>query len=198
MEENKEKVPKFLVFILCICIVFIIIIAISFAVFINRQEKVIEKSENGANVVLNYSTDINGLKITKATPTTDQVGIKNLEDGEYFDFSVETKLDNAPSLDYEISIVKDKVDSNISDSDIRIYLEKEKSGTFTKVFGPNKYTPLKKKNKYGTEAGSMVLVDTKKTNSSVDNYRLRIWLSDTSVTTEGNYSVKVVVKALAK
>ena len=44
----------------------------------------------------------------------------------------------------------------------------------------------------------MVLVDTKKTNSSVDNYRLRIWLSDTSVTTEGNYSVKVVVKALAK
>ena len=118
MEENKEKVPKFLVFILCICIVFIIIIAISFAVFINRQEKVIEKSENGANVVLNYSTDINGLKITKATPTTDQVGIKNLEDGEYFDFSVETKLDNAPSLDYEISIVKDKVDSNISDSDI--------------------------------------------------------------------------------
>ena len=198
MEENKEKVPKFLVFILCMCIVFIIIIAISFAVFINRQEKVIEKSENGANVVLNYSTDINGLKITKATPTTDQVGIKNLEDGEYFDFSVETKLDNAPSLDYEISIVKDKVDSNISDSDIRIYLEKEKSGTFTKVFGPNKYTPLKKKNKYGTEAGSMVLVDTKKTNSSVDNYRLRIWLSDTSVTTEGNYSVKVVVKALAK
>ena len=198
MEENKEKVPKFLVFILCICIVFIIIIAISFAVFINRQEKVIEKSENGANVVLNYSTDINGLKITKATPTTDQVGIKNLEDGEYFDFSVETKLDNAPSLDYEISIVKDKVDSNISDSDIRIYLEKEKSGTFTKVFGPNKYTPLKKKSKYGTEAGSMVLVDTKKTNSSVDNYRLRIWLSDTSVTTEGNYSVKVVVNALAK
>ena len=198
MEENKEKVPKFLVFILCICIVFIIIIAISFAVFINRQEKVIEKSENGANVVLNYSTDINGLKITKATPTTDQVGIKNLEDGEYFDFSVETKLDNAPSLDYEISIVKDKVDSNISDSDIRIYLEKEKSGTFTKVFGTNKYTPLKKKNKYGTEAGSMVLVDTKKTNSSVDNYRLRIWLSDTSVTTEGNYSVKVVVNALAK
>lgn len=198
MVENKEEIPKFLVFILCLCVVFIIIIAIGFAVFMNRREEVIENEENGANVILNYSADKNEIKITKATPTTDQVGIKKLEDGEYFDFSVETELDNAPSLEYEIAIVKDKVNSNISDDDIRIYLEKEKSGTFTKVFGPDKYKPLKKKNKFGTDVGSMVLVDTKKTNTSTDNYRLRIWLSDKSVTTDGNYSVKVVVNALAK
>ena len=66
------------------------------------------------------------------------------------------------------------------------------------MFGPDKYKPLKKKNKFGTDVGSMVLVDTKKTNTSTDNYRLRIWLSDKSVTTDGNYSVKVVVNALAK
>lgn len=198
MVENKEEIPKFLVFILCLCVVFIIIIAIGFAVFVNRREEVIENEENGANVVLNYSTNSNELKITKATPTIDQVGIKKSEEGDFFDFSVETELDNAPSLEYEISIVKDKVNSNISDDDIRIYLEKEKSGTFTKVFGPDKYKPLKKKNKFGTEAGSMILVDTKKTNSSVDNYRLRIWLSDKSVATDGDYSIKVEVNALAK
>lgn len=198
MVENKEEIPKFLVFILCLCVVFIIIIAIGFAVFVNRREEVIENEENGANVVLNYSTNSNELKITKATPTIDQVGIKKSEEGDFFDFSVETELDNAPSLEYEISIVKDKVNSNISDDDIRIYLEKEKSGTFTKVFGPDKYKPLKKKNKFGTEAGSMILVDTKKTNSSIDNYRLRIWLSDKSVATDGDYSIKVEVNALAK
>ena len=59
MNENKEEVPKFLVFILCLCVVFIIIIAIGIAVFINRPEEVIEKKENGANIILNYSFFIN-------------------------------------------------------------------------------------------------------------------------------------------
>lgn len=198
MEKNNEEVPKFLIFILCICITLVIIVAVGIAVFLNREEEVIEKKETGANIVLNYSTDTNGLKITKATPTTDAVGIKSSEEGEYFDFSVETTLDNAPSVEYEVAIIKDKANSTISDEDIKIYLEKEKSGTYTKVFGPDKYTPTKKDSKYGSEAGSMILVDTKKTNSSVDNYRLRMWLSDKSVMTEGNYSIEIVVNAIAK
>ena len=198
MDKNKEEVPKFLVFILCICVVLIIFIAIGFGVFINRKEEVIEKEESGANIVLNYSTDINGLEIKSAIPTSDAAGVKKVDDGEYFDFSIEVKLDNAPSVEYEISAIKDKVKSTIPDDDIRIYLEKEKSGTYTKVFGPAKYTPLKKPTKFGSEVGSMVLVDTKKTNSSTDNYRLRMWLSDKSLVKDGTYSLEIVVNGLAK
>ena len=198
MEKNKEEIPKFLIFILCICVTLIIIIAIGIAVFVNRDPEVVEKNENGANVVLNYSTDINGLKIKGATPTTDSVGIKKDEEGEYFDFSVEVSLDNAPSVEYEISAIKDKSNSTIPDDDIRIYLEKEKSGTYTKVFGPSKFTPIKKDTKFGSSTGSMVLTNTKKTNSSTDNYRLRMWLSDKSVVQNGTYSVEIEVHALAK
>lgn len=198
MKENKEEIPKFLILELSLCIAFVVIVAIGIAVFANREEKVIYKKENGANIVLNYSSDVNGLSIKNATPTTDVIGLQKSEDGEYFDFSIDIDLDNAPSLEYEISAVKDKVNSTISDDDIKIYLEKEKSGTYTKVFGPSKYTPLKKKDKFGTEAGSMVLLTTKKTNTSTDNYRLRMWLSDKSVTTNGNYSIEIVVNAIAK
>ena len=198
MEKNKEVVPKFLIFELSICVIFVIVLAIGIAVFANRDEEVVVKKEKGANIVLNYSSNVNGLSIKGATPTTDSVGLQKSEDGEYFDFSVEVKLDNAPSLEYEIAAVKDKVNSTIADDDIRIYLEKEKSGTYTKVFGPSKYTPLKKKDKFGTHAGSMVLLNTKKTNTSTDNYRLRMWLSDKSVTTSGDYSIEIVVNAIAK
>lgn len=197
MEKNKEEVPTFLIVILSICIVFIIIVAIGIAVFVNREPEVKEKRELGSNITLNYSSDINGLYIKGATPTTDQVGIKEDEDGKYFDFSIDVKLDNAPSVEYEISAVKDKSKSTIADSDIKIYLEKEKSGTYTKVFGPSKYTPLKKKTKLGSKPGSMVLTKTKKTNSSVDNYRLRVWLSDTSLVS-GDYSIEIEVNAISK
>lgn len=197
MEKNKEEIPKFLIFELSMCIVFVIIMAIGIAVFANREEKVITKKENGANIVLNYSSNTNGLSIKNATPTADSVGMQGTEDGEFFDFSVDVALDNAPSLEYEIVAIKDKKNSTISDDDIKIYLEKEKSGTYTKVFGPAKYTPLKKKNKFGSTPGSMVLLKTKKTNTSTDNYRLRMWLSDKSVTT-GSYSIEIVVNAIAK
>ena len=36
---------------------------------------------------------------------------------------IDVKLDNAPSVEYEISAVKDKSKSTIADSDIKIYLE---------------------------------------------------------------------------
>ena len=198
MEENKEVIPKFLVFILCICVVLIILIAVGFAVFVNRKPEVVENEENGANIVLNYSTDVNGLEIKDATPTTDTVAIKKNEDGDYFDFSIDVKLDNAPSIEYEISVIKDKKNSTIADDDIRIYLEKENSGTYTKVFGPDKYKALKKKDKFGSPVGSMVLTKIKKTNTSTDNYRLRMWMSDKSVTQTGNYSIEIVVNAIAK
>ena len=198
MEKNKEKIPSFLILELTLSIIFVIILAIGIAVFANRKEEIILKEENGANIVLNYSSNVNGLSIKGAAPTTDSVGLKKSEDGEYFDFSIEVTLDDAPSVEYEIVAIKDKANSNISDDDIKIYLEKEKSGTYTKIFGPSKYVPLKKETKFGTKAGSMVLATTKKTNSSTDNYRLRMWLSDKSTMNDGSYSIEIGVNAIAK
>lgn len=198
MENKKELSKNFWYMIIGICSLLIVIIIIAFVVFANRKPEVVEKNENGANIVLNYSSDVSGLKLTELTPTTDAVGMKNSNEDEYFDFSVEVALDNARGVEYEISAIKDTKNSNISDDDIKIYLEKEKSGTYTKVFGPEKFKPLKKKTEIGSEKGSMVLTKTKKTNSIADNYRLRVWLSDKSNTPSGNYSIKIVVNGKAK
>lgn len=198
MENKKELSKNFWYMIIGICSLLIIMIIIAFVVFANRKPEVLEKNENGANIVLNYSSDVSGLKLTDLTPTTDAVGMKNLKDDEYFDFSVEVALDNARDVEYEVSVIKDSKNSNISDDDIKIYLEKEKSGTYTKVFGPDKFKPLKKKTAIGSEKGSMVLIKTKKTNSIADNYRLRVWLSDKSNTPSGNYSIEVAINGKAK
>ena len=198
MENKKDLSKNFWYLIVGICTLLVIIIIIAFVVFSNRKPEVIEKNENGANIVLNYTSNVSGLKLTDITPTTDAVGMKNLKDEEYFDFSVEVALDNARGVEYEISAVKDTKNSTISDDDIKIYLEKEKSGTYTKVFGPDKFKPLKKKTEIGSEKGSMVLIKTKKTNSIADNYRLRMWLSDKSNVTSGTYAIEIVVNGKAK
>ena len=198
MEKKRELTKNFWITWIFIFLFLIIASAVGFGLFSNRKEEVIVNDENGGDVVLNYSSDFPGIIIKNAVPTTDAVGMKKMEDGDYFDFSVETILDNARSVEYELSLVKDKKLSNIPDDDIRIYLEKENSGTYAAVFEPKGFTPLKKDSKYGSKIGDMVLTKEKKTRKSIDLYRLRVWLRDQSTVVNGNYSVEVVVSGISK
>ncbi|MBR2678724.1 MAG: hypothetical protein IKE63_04840 [Bacilli bacterium] len=199
MENKKsgELSRKFWYVLLGVCLVLIVFVGIIFFLFANREEEVIEKKVKGGNIVLNYTNNITGLNLTQITPTEDSVGMKNDKEGQYFDFSVDIDVDEANSIEYEIAVIKNERISTLSDDDMKIYLEKEESGTYNKVFGPSVYKSLKKDTKLGSPEGSMVLVKEKTTKSLKDNYRLRLWLSSSSVVQTGNYSVEVVINGKA-
>ena len=197
-EKGKELSREFWIAVIAVCSLMIVLITIGIIVFVNRDPEIVEKEENGGNVTLNYSTSTKGLTLLNATPTVNEVGEKNMIEGQYFDFSVDVDLDGADKVEYEISIIKDENSSNISDDDIRIYLEKEDSGTYVKLFGPEKYKASKNYSSTGSEIGSMVLANVKKIKSGTDNYRLRIWLSDSATSVGGSYSVEVDIHAVAK
>ena len=196
--DSKDSKKAFLILMSSVIIILVGLIVAGFILFSLKGKDVVEEEENGADIILNYSSNFSGLQIRNAERTTDDVGILNLKEGEYFDFSIEVLLDNAANVEYEISIVKDEENSTIPDDEIRIYLEKEKEGTYTKVFGPDKFTPLKKTSNLGSKKGSMPLIEVKKTNSNTDNYRLRMWLSDKSTLDKGTYTVEVEVNGIAK
>ena len=196
--DSKNSGRAFIILMVSVTLLLIGLIVTGFIIFSSREKDIVEEEENGADIILNYSSNVSGIQLRNATKVKDEEVIVGLKDGEYFDFSIEVLLDNASNVEYEISIVKDIIRSNISDNDIRIYLEKEKEGTYTKVFGPDKYTPLKKKSEFGSKKGSMPILTVKKTNSRVDNYRLRIWLSDKASVDTGNYSIDVEVNGVAK
>ena len=198
MEDKKNNNGTFLYLMLGVFVLLIIVAIIGFVFFINRKVEVVEEEENGGNIILNYTNSFSGLKLSNLIPLTDSVGMTSLIDGYYFDFSVDVSLDNATAIEYEISVKKDSLNSSISDDDIRLYLEKEESGTYTSVFGPLKFTPIVQKTALGTERGDMVLYNVRKTKSSHDNYRFRMWLSDQSLLSNGSYSVNVFVKGQAK
>ena len=200
MENKKENKLSngFLIILLVINIVLIISITIGFILFANRKDEVITEKENGGNLVLNYTGKSTTFSINELKPTTDSVAMKELVDGKFFDFSIDVGLDNAPSIEYEIAVIKDKKLSNVPDDDIKIYLEQEKSGTYTKVFGPSKYEAIKKETELGSIENSMVLAKVKRIRNTTDNYRLRVWVSDKSVIQNGKYSLEVIVNGKAK
>lgn len=194
----KDLSNNFWIVAIIVCIFGLLFLGFGYSCFSNRGSNVVEKVYQGGYVTMKYSDKTAGVSLINAIPTTDNVGSKDINEGKYFDFSVETDLKDASKVEYEISVKKNTTKSNILDDDIKVYLEKEDSGSYGEFFGPEKYMPIKEKTEVGTEKGSMVLANVKRIKSGVDNYRLRIWLSDKSLIANGNFSVEVNIVAVAK
>lgn len=198
MEKGSNKLSKtFWILTLILCILCIVGISIGFYFYKQETNKVVVKDKLGGDVYLKYVGNTNGLTLLNASPMTDQLGALQDGDNKYFDFSVEVDLDEADFVEYEIAIVKDKSFSNIPDNEVKFYLEEENSGSFSKVFGPSEFKPLEKKTELGTDKGDMVLYTVKKADSGTINYRLRMWMAETSTMPVGNYSVEVSINGKA-
>ena len=197
MKKNTLS-NKFFVGMVLIFLILIVFVGIGFGVFAAQNNRIIYQTKNGGDIVINYTNNISGLKITNAIPTTDSVAINSSDDEDFFEFSIDVLLDNASSIDYEIAAIKDKTNSTITDDDIRIYLEKEESGEYKKVLEPSPFVPLKEDSILGTKAGNMVLYSANKNNSDSDHFRLRMWLSDKSIISNGSYEIEIVVNGVSK
>ena len=200
--ENKKNIVesnnKFSFLIIGICICFLVLILISFVSFSKESEKVVEKKVNGGTLELKYLNKFAGLELVNLTPLTDSIALKDNTKDNYLYFSVDTSFNEAASIDYEISILKDSSKSSVSNDDIRISLEKDIDGSYEVVYSPSSYIPLKEKDEYGVPAGSMVLTNVSKRKNSSDQYRLKLWLSEKSVKSVGSFKVYLKIYTKAK
>lgn len=200
-QEDKNYSKKIFILLLLVTLLVVFVISFSFAVFVKTEEGVDNTIESG-EISMNYLEKTNGISIENAMPTSDEVGVKQLGENEYFDFTVNSKLVGDVKIVYEIAAIKD-INSTIPDNEIRLYLEQEKSGTYTKVMEPKNFIAESKDTKIGTPKGAMVLKkvtkereedDSDKLVKYVDNYRLRMWLGENaSISDVRTYAVKVNV-----
>ncbi len=201
MESNKDKISRrVLFFVIGISILFIVILVFAFVYYFSHPHGVVIQDSDAGSVLMTYTDDSPQFELKGATPISSDVGRLLSAADQYFDFTITTDLKNSSTVDYEIALIKDVSSSNILDNNIQIYLEKEDSGSYSSCFGPKKYISLTKKSDIGSPKGSMVIHKETKTKNSVDNYRLRMWLSDKAMVTPDvlqNYVVKVVVHGKA-
>lgn len=191
--ENKEYSKKIIISLILVIILVLLVICLSFSAYIKMEQNKQSKDDVKANVSMTYTESTNGISIENASPTSDEVGKKLNGKNEYFDFTVSTKNPKKSKVVYEIAAVKDK-NSTISDNDIRIYLEKQVSGTYEEIVKPQPFKPIAKNSKIGSTKGSMLLKKVKTKVSSNDNYRLRMWLSDkANIQDVKTYAVKINV-----
>lgn len=195
-EENKGKLYFTLIALLLI-VLLVIGISVVTVTFSKKGDRV--NTITTGNISLDFTEDNNGITITNAMPTTDMTGKKLSKSGEYFDFSIISNLTGYANITYEISAVKIS-SSTLNNNDVKLYLEKKKSGIYTEVMKPTKFIPLSSKSDIGSEEGTMVLYKETVNKTKTDNYRLRMWLSDTAEidNISRTFTVQVAVHAIVK
>lgn len=181
MENEKGKISKGLVIGLVIATFLVIgLVGCISYFYYNSPKKVEEKLLEGGAINLSYSDDTSALMITNVQVIDDISGMKINKADSYFDFTVNVSLDEATSIDYEISVIPDK-DNTVPIKNLKVYLEKLKSGTFSSTGIPSELKLSKKETKLGSKSGSMVLYSNSTKKSVSENYRLRAWIDNTSL-----------------
>lgn len=141
-----------------------------------------------------YTEPTNGISISNAMPTTDAAGKVLTGTGNVFDFTVSANVTGSATVSYEIAAIKD-TGSTLANGEVKLYLEKSTTGTYAQVMAPTVYTPTTSASSIGTPSGAMLLKSGTYTATTSEQYRLRMWIADTTVvgSTAKTFTVKVNV-----
>ena len=180
-KENKGISNKLIaVLITVFTIVILILLLISFVLFKKSQSKKVKVKTDTEVISIVYAKESNGLNMKGYVPLKDEDGKKLDKKEYYFDFNVKSHKSEDVSIDYELSLSKDDK-CNLSDKQIKVYLEKENEGTYVKSFNPKLYKGISKRSELGTRKGSMILFSDNIVDNVNDKYRLRVWVDEKAV-----------------
>ena len=193
MGSDNGVSKKVIIWLVVASVLLALVLVATFLLFFKKQTKSDVIEMDTGTIIMTYSDDSNVFALKDMVPTKDTEGVKS---EKYYDFAVSTTFAEAKSIDYEVVISVDDKNSTIDEKDIHFYLEKQKSGTFIKVLGPASYETNKSKTELGANSGTMTLAKASKEVDSVDNYRLRMWLSEdvnVSKLTTKDFAVKIEI-----
>ena len=196
--SNKKGI-SFKVWMLLIAVFLSVgaVIGVSAYLFYGEEKNIEYDEVSGGELSMTYTDDQNIFSITNGIMMSDVDGMAQDASDKFFDFSVNTDISNANNLEYSIILVKNEELSTALDENVKIYLEKEVSGSYSEVTGPIVYSSNMKDDKY---ENAMTIYKGTNKNNKTENFRLRMWISDTAnVTPEQiqNYSVKIMVDGKA-
>ena len=176
MFKKKENI----IIIVVLLIMVIAIIGVSYAAFSYSGLGTKVNSITTGSITMEYTEDDNIISMSGALPTTDATGKVRLTEGEYFDFTVSSKIAGNVNINYEIS-AKDVTtsDRKIDGSNIKLYLTRLTDAGEEELMTPEVYNEEATANDYtGRPSGEMSLYTSSMNSSETNRYRLRMYVTE--------------------
>lgn len=193
MENKKNKSRSIWLVILFILVLIIAVIGISYAaVFYSKSGERVNRISTGT-MTMSYSENTNGINLTDAYPTSDDIGRYLNQENQYFDFTVSATMGGNVIIDYIITATKES-GSTLPDEAVKVYLTDINNGD-KQVLAPTKVSNLSitNGNQVGAPDGQYVLLASNFNETSSRNYRLRMWIADDYVLPDDSRTYKLRV-----
>ena len=154
------------------------LIGVSYAAYTYSREGTKVNTITTGSITMTYTESSNTISLTGALPTTDKTGKVRLNPGEYFDFTVSSKISGNININYEISAKKES--GTLEDKYIKLYLTRiREDGTEEELMSPENYNEEASSNEYtGRPANEMSLYTSSMSSSESNKYRLRMYVDE--------------------
>lgn len=193
MNENSSK--QVLLSVLGVAILVVAVVGVSFAAFSYSKTGEQVNTVTTGTITMNYTEDTNGINITNAMPTTDDVGKALTEANQVFDFTVSSSIAGTTTINYKITATKE-ADSTLADSAVKVYLTSG-TGTETQELAATKVSALTKtlaNDVSGAPADQYILkTGTVTGTGNTTTYRLRMWVADDFAVSDTSQTYKLRV-----
>lgn len=199
---------QILLSILGIAILIVAVVGVSYAVFTTSMDGSKINVINSGTISMSFVESSNGILINNAMPISNEEGKRLIGENNVFDFVVSSSIAGATTVNYEIVAEKVLVNGEeLSNDDVKIYLEKMVNGEYVS-------TSITEEPKGFIENGSISEVGSKEHEMTLhcdsfqnldgskkvfsDNYRLRMWVSDTTVIDDVSKTFQIKINVYGK
>ena len=179
MGSSENGVSKSLIIWLTIVSILVVaIIVTALLIFIDKENNKGEEFFDSGSIVMTYAENSNIFFINNMNSVGDEVGKENTISGQYYDFTIKIDLGDSTKAYYDIVLKIDEEFTTALPSTVKVYLEKQESGSYVSVLDPKIFDELESESDYGAPIDSKVIASVSSDESTSHNYRLRMWLAD--------------------
>ena len=174
LQKEEQEQKRLLIFVLIFVLLTLFVSFAGFSLFKIKQGSNNNIINAGA-VAFSYSERTNAISMINTYPMTDEVGKKLSGIGEYFEFTISTRIESAKisNITYEITLTPIENENALDEKYVRVYLEEDGKAVLVNKNEVNSFNKLPNSNLTTRNKSSKQLY--KKT---VSTYKFRMWVDE--------------------
>ena len=135
LQKEEQEQKRLLLFVLIFVLLTLFVSFAGFSLFKIKQGSNNNIINAGA-VAFSYSERTNAISMINTYPMTDEVGKKLSGIGEYFEFTISTRIESAKisNITYEITLTPIENENTLDEKYVRVYLEEDGKAVSTYKF----------------------------------------------------------------
>lgn len=179
LQKDEEDKKRLLIFVFIFVLLTLFVSFAGFSLFKIKQGTNNNIINAGA-VLFSFNEKSNVINMQNTYPMTDEIGKKLSGDGEYFEFTISTKIESneIKRLTYEITLTPIETSNTLDEKYVRVYLEEDGKAVSINKNEVNSFKSLPDSTLDLRKNDSKQLYKKTVSSGALHTYKFRMWVDE--------------------